>query len=116
MYAASCSGITCTTGLSIAGLPANPAACTTCVSNLPVLRRCSTVGVHTKPGQPSPGMKITGRPEPETSTVNAVGGAPVAELQAVTIAIARTTSQRMYGGVYCAGSTSASNAPGSTPP
>jgi len=35
--------------------------------------RCATVACQIEPGQPRPGIKMTGRPAPETSTPNEVG-------------------------------------------
>src|SRR5215831_9478770 len=71
MYVTSWSRAVAITGASpgAAGWPANPASSSTWVC----VCRCATVSSHTEPGQPRPGIKMTGRPVPATQTENAVG-------------------------------------------
>src|SRR6185503_12092238 len=71
MYVASSARAVATSGLSIAGRPAKPDSVSTWVCAEGA--RCATVSVQIDPGQPRPGMRITGRPVPETSTANAFG-------------------------------------------
>src|SRR5512138_200677 len=71
MYSISSSLAVGSSGLVIGGAPPKPASVITCACTLPP--RCATVASQTWPSHVRPGMKMTGRPLPLTSTVNDVG-------------------------------------------